>query len=158
AMKSLDGHAQYTRVLPATSVEQSMTVSQLGSTTRDEAIRLGRKAGAQRVVWGTIGDVDSRTHLEFFRDAVWRRTREKGQDGADVTRWIEVPVEVVARRRDVTVKARYELIGIRDGATLAQQSFDRATSARVVWTSYQPTGDLDAYALVSEPLRANDPE
>jgi hypothetical protein len=155
---ALTEHAEYTRVLPGSAVEQSMRVSQLGSVTREEAVRLGRKAGAQRVVWGTIGDVDSKTRLEFFRDVVCRRVREKGPDGQVVTRWVDEPIEVVARLRDVAVEVSYEVIGTRDGVTLAQQRFGRETSARVVWTSYQPVEDVESYALVSETVRNGEPE
>ncbi len=156
--KSLEAHAQYTRVQPASAVDPWMTVSQLDGLTRDEALALGRKAGAQRVVWGTVGNVDSKTHLEFFRDMVWRRDRETDSHGSTVTRWTAVPIEVLGRRRDVTVHASYELIDTRDGAALAQQAFDRTTSARVLWTDYQPGEDLDAYALVTDAMRASDPD
>src|SRR5262249_31702913 len=38
------------------------------------------------------------------------------------------------------------------------QNFDRTTSARVVWTSYQPEGEIDGYALVSEAMRSSQPD
>lgn len=156
--KTLAENATYTKLVSGATVEQSMSVSQLGSVSREDAVRLGRKAGAQRVVWGTVGDVESKTGLEFFRDAVCRQVREKGPDGQTTTRWVDVPIEVVARTRDVTVDVGYEVIDTRQGATLAQQHFDRSTSARVVWTSYQPVEDLDSYALVSETVRTSNPE
>jgi hypothetical protein len=149
---------RFTRILGAEAVEQAMSVSQLGRVSRDDAVALGRKAGAQRVVWGSIGGVHSDTRLQFFRDAVARRVVTKGPDGNEVTRWVEVPIEVVARVRDVTVEVEYEVISTRDGTSLAHQRGDRATSARVVWTSYNPVGDLAAYALVSETLRAANPD
>lgn len=150
--------ARFTRILGADAIEQAMSVSQLGRVSRDDAVRLGRKAGAQRVVWGSIGGVQSQTRLQFFRDAVARRVVFKGPDGTEVTRWVDVPIEVVARVRDVTVEVEYEVISTRDGTSLAHQSGDRSTSARVVWTSYNPEGDLGTYALVSETLRAASPD
>jgi hypothetical protein len=71
---------------------------------------------------------------------------------------VDVPIEVVARERTVTVEVEYEVIATKGGATLARQRAERSTSARVVWTSYQPEGDLEAYALVSETVRAANPE
>jgi len=158
AEQALSGHARYTRVLPGAAIDAAMPVAQLGRVTRDEAIRIGRKAGAQRVIWGTLGDVTSRTRLELFHDVVCRQVREKGADGEVATRWVDVPIEVVARLRDVSVPVGYEVIRTRDGATLATQQVERSTSARVVWTSYQPAADLDAYALVSETVRHTDPD
>lgn len=156
--RALAERARYTRLLPGEAVEQSMSVSQLGRVTREEAVRLGRKAGAQRVIWGTIGDIESKTRLEFFRDVIVRRVRETGPDGQVVTRWVDVPIEVVARMRDVSVDVSYEVITVKDAASIAQQHFDRATSARVVWTSFQPEDDLESYALVSETVRTGNPQ
>ncbi len=154
---ALAEHARYTRLIPTAAVEKIMTVSQLGGMTREDAALLGRKAGAQRVVWGTIGEIQSKTRIEFFRDIVGRRVQETGPDGRVVTRWVEVPIEVVARWRDVSVDVGFEVIATKDGAVLAEQRDDRTRSARVVWTSYQPEKDLGSYALVSETMRRGDP-
>jgi hypothetical protein len=135
-----------------------MSAAQLGRVTRAEAVRIATKAGAQRVLWGSIGDVDSKTRLQLFKDVIARRVVTKGSDGQTVTRWVDVPVEVVARVRTVTVDVDYELVATREGATLAHQHTQRSTSARVVWTSYAPEGDLDDYALVSDAVRAAQPE
>jgi hypothetical protein len=45
-----------------------------------------------------------------------------------------------------------------NGASVSHQRFDRSTSARVVWTSYQPEGDISAYSLVSATVRSADPD
>jgi hypothetical protein len=50
------------------------------------------------------------------------------------------------------------VIATKGGATLAHQRAPRTTSARVVWTSYTPVGDLGAYTLVSEVLRSTRPD
>jgi len=91
-------------------------------------------------------------------DIVSHRVREKQPDGQVVTRWVDAPIEVVARLRDVTVHATYEIDRTRDGAALAQQRVDPSTTARVLWTSYQPVGDLDEYALVASTVRSTDPD
>ena len=149
--------ARFTRMVGGDAIEQAMTVSQLGRTSREDAVRLGRKAGAERVVWGSIGGVNSENRLHLFTDRIARRIVEKGADDHEVTRWVEVPIEVVARTRTVTVEVEYEVIATKSGATLARQRSQRSTNARVVWTSYTPEGDLDAYALVSEAVRAANP-
>ena len=146
--------AEFTRVMGGDDIERTMTLSQLDGMTRDEAIKLARKAGADRVVWGSIGGVKSNTRLELFKDVVVRRVTVVGQDGSKETRWVDVPLEVVARVRDVTVGMDYEVLSTKDGASIARRHLDRATSARVVWTSYQPEADVESYALYSETTKS----
>lgn len=150
-------HARFTRVLGGAAVEGSMTLAQLAGLSREEAIRIGKKAGAHRVVWGTIGDVRSTSRLEVFKEVVARRITEKDAQGRKTVRWVDVPIEVIARVRDVTVGVDYEVASIRDGAALAHQRFDRSMSARVVWTAHDPEGDLASYSLVSETERTTRP-
>ena len=150
--------ARFTRMLGADAVEQSMTVSQLRRLSREDAVRIGRKAGAQRVVWGSVGGVKSQTRLHLFHETIARRIEIRDPEGNTTTRWVDVPFEVVARTREVTVGMEYEVISTTDGATISHRQFDGSTMARVVWTSYVPEGSLDAYALVSEALRAANPD
>ena len=148
---------RFTRILGGEALERSMTVSQLDGVSRREAVRLGRSAGAQRIVWGSIGDIKSSTRLSVFKDSIARRIVETDPQGRTTTRWIEVPIEVIARVRDVTVGVDYEVISTESGASIATRHFDRSTMARVVWTSYRPEGDPASYSLVSETTRASDP-
>jgi hypothetical protein len=150
--------AQFTRILGADAVTSRMSVAQLGRLSREEAVKLGRKSGAQRIVWGSLGAVKSETGLHFFRDRIARRIVQKGEDGKDVTRWIEVPIEVIARVRDVTVDVDFEVISTADGLSLAHERAPRTARARAVWTSYMPEGDLTHYALVSETVRSANPD
>lgn len=156
--QDLASEARFTRVLGADAVEQSMSVSQLRRLSREDALRIGRKAGAQRIVWGSVGGVKSQTRLHLFHETVARRISIRDAEGNTTTRWVDVPIEVVARTREVTVGVEYEVISTVDGATLSHRSYDRSTLARVVWTSYTPEGSLDAYALVSDALRQSNPD
>ena len=149
--------AHFTRVLGSAAIEQQMKASQLGRMSREDAVRFGRKAGADRVVWGSIGGVDAQTSLHLFTDLIARRIVEKDAAGTEVTRWVNTPLEVIARVRTVTVDLDYEVIATQGGATLAHQRSRRSTSARVVWTLFAPEGDLGAYALVSDIVRAAEP-
>jgi hypothetical protein len=150
--------ARFTRVLAGNAIERDMRVSELDNLSREEAIRLGRVRGAERVVWGSVGNVRSSTRLDLFRDTVARRVIEKDAAGHEEARWVDVPIEVVARVRDVTVGVDYEVIETGHGSTLAHRHFDRATTARVVWTSQQLDGDPGSYALVAEPIRRANPD
>jgi hypothetical protein len=102
--------------------------------------------------------VKSSTDFHLFRDTVCRRVTDKDAQGHDVTHWVDVPIEVVARVRNVTAGIDYEIIDVASGSSLVHRHVDRATQARVVWTSYQPEGDPDSYALVSESVRATNPD
>ncbi len=149
--------AHFTNVLGSAEVEQRMSVAQLGNLDRADAIEVGRRAGATRIVWGAIGGIDAHTTTHLFTDVVARRVVEKRGDGESVTRWVDVPIAVVSRVRTVTADVDYEVIATASGTTLAHRRAQRSSRARVVWTSYVPEGDLDAYALVSDAVRAADP-
>lgn len=151
-------NARFTRVLGADAIDSRMTVAQLAHLPRAEAVKLARKAGAQRVVLGSLGPVKSETNLQYFREKVARRIVQKNAEGQSVTSWVEVPIEVVARVRDVDFEVDHEVVSTKDGTTLAHQRTPLHRRARVVWTSYVPEGELDRYALVSDVLRAADPE
>lgn len=154
-LKEPDAH--FTRILDSQSVEDAMSVSQLGRTSREQAVRLGREAGAERVVWGAVGPVHAETGLQYFRDTIVRRVVEKDEQGKERVRWVEAPIEVVARVRTVNTQLDYEVIATRNGATVAHQRVQRSSVARVVWTSFQPEGEVAAYRLVSDPVRETNP-
>ncbi len=122
--------ARFTRILGGDTIERTMTLSQLEDVTREEAIRLGREMRADRVVWGSIGAVKSSTRLNLFKDTVCRRVTARDADGHESSRWVDVPIEVVARVRDVTVGVDYEVIATRSSTTIARRHVDRSTSAR----------------------------
>lgn len=149
---------QFTRVVSGDAVRRTMTVADLDDVSREQAIRLGRKAGAERVVWGTVGNVKSTTKLHLFQDTVARRVVERGSNGVETVRWVDVPIQVVSRVREVKVGVDYEVIDTRSGTALVHRHLDRATSARVVWTSDRFEGDPSSYALVAEPVRVANPD
>jgi hypothetical protein len=148
----------FTRILGTEAIANRMTVSQLSGLSRDEALKLGRKSGAQRIVWGTIGPVRAETQLQIFRDRVARKIVEKDADGREVVRWVEVPMEVIARVRDVEVDVNVSVLTTHDGTQIAQDRSTRTTRARVLWTSFAPEGDLGHYSLVSDAVRSQNPD
>lgn len=148
----------FTRILPSEDVEREMSVADLDAMSRDRAIRLARRAGADRLVWGTIGGVDAKNGLQMYTDAVWRRIVEKDADGNRHTRWASVPIEVIARTRDVTVDLEYEVIAAVGGATLARRREPCTMTARAVWTVSMLDGESDSYALYTDAMKSEDPE
>jgi hypothetical protein len=71
---------------------------------------------------------------------------------------VDVPIEVVARVRDVTVDVDVEVVATVDGTSLSHEHAPRSSRARVVWTSFVPDGDVASYALVSETVRSQYPD
>jgi hypothetical protein len=148
----------FTRVLPTDDVERVMSVADLSRTTRADAIRLGAKAGADRVVWGSIGPVDSKSGIHFFQRTIWHLTSGKDASGHAVSSWVEIPIQVVSRTRTVSVDLAYEVISTHGGATLARERSPRNIDARAVWTTYVPEGGPETYTLVTDEMRKTNPD
>lgn len=157
AQRLTGGEVRFTRVIRGEEVERVMTVSELGRLTREDAIRIGRRVGAARVVWGTLGGVRSDTRTDRFDDVIARRVVEKDAHGDPVVRWTDVPIDVIARERTVSVDVEVQILSTDEETTLAARDLGRSLTARTVWTAFRPEGDLDAYALVPEPARDGDP-
>jgi len=148
----------FTRILPSDDIERQLRVSDLGRTQRADAIRLGQKAGADRVVWGSIGAVDSHTGVHIFTRSIWHLATARDETGHSASRWVEVPIQVISRTRTVNVDLAYEVIATRGGWTLARESGPRTLEARAVWTAYLPDGGPDTYRLVTDEFRRANPE
>lgn len=152
-----DRHVRFTQMVPVGEIERAMTVAELGRVSREDAIRIGRQVGARLVVWGAIGGTETDTHTDRFEDVVLQRVKEKDASG-ETERWVDVPIEVVARRRDVTVEIEYELISTDEEVAVARRDARHSLAARTLWTSPVPGRDPGAFALLSDPVRAGEPE
>jgi hypothetical protein len=157
-VEHLSGDDSFTRILATEAVERQMRVRDLGRSTRADAVRIGEKAGADRVVWGQIGAIDSRQGVQFFRSSVWHRVAVRDESGRTITQWVEVPIEVIARTRRVRVDLAYEIVSTKGGVTLSRQTGPRTLDARAVWTAYVPDGEPDSYVLVTDEFRSAHPE
>jgi len=157
-VEQLAGGETFTHILPAENVERELRLSDLGRTSRADAIRIGKKTGADRVVWGSIGAVEAKTGVQFFTHNVWHRVPGRDESGRTVMRWVEIPFPVVARTRTVKADLAYEVISTRGGTTLTRESGPRTLEARALWTAFVPDGAADTYMLVSEEMRRADPE
>jgi hypothetical protein len=151
-------HARFTRVVPGEEVERAMTVAQLGRLSREDAIRIGRRVGARMVVWGVLGGTETDTRADRFDDYVQRRVTEKDQQGHEVVRWMDIPMDVVSRERTVRVEVEYEVIATDDEVSVAGQDVRRTMTAHTLWVAGAPDGDLDAFALISDQVRQREPE
>ncbi len=157
-LESLSAEETFTRVLTPEDVERHMKLRELGKSTRADAVRIGERADADRVVWGTIGAIDSQTGVQYFRRNVWHRTIVRDETGRSVSRWVEFPLHVIARTRTVSVDLAYEVISTKSGSTLTRESGTRGLAARAVWTAHLPEGESDSYVLVTDEFRSANPE
>ena len=150
--------ARYTQILPTEDVERVMSVSDLEQPSRESAVRIGRRAGADRVVWATVGGVDTDNRSSVFTDLIAHRVVTRDSEGHETTRWEEVPLIVFSRTRTVSVDLSYEVLAVRGSGTLTRQHTRRSLTARALWTAFIPTGPADTYALVSDVVRASNPQ
>lgn len=153
-----DRRVRFTRVVSREEVERAMTVAELGRLSREEAIRIGRRVGARLVVWGQLGGTETDTRADRYDDFVQRRVTEKDEQGREVVRWMDIPIDVVSRQRTVRVEVEYEVIATDEEVVVARQDVQRTMTAHTLWVARAPEGDLDAYALISEQLRQREPE
>lgn len=153
----IDGQrTPFTELIPMDQVYAKATVAQLSSLTAGEALSLGVKLKADRVVMGRVFGVRAETRTDRYRETLVRRFTERDTAGREVIRWVDVPFDAVMREREVSVQYGYEVIDIRTGEAVAAEG-DRLTSfARVVWTDFRPDGDCNRYSLLSPDRRRAD--
>jgi hypothetical protein len=149
-VEHLNAETHFTQILPSEDIERAISLSDMAGLNRDDAVRLGKRAKADRVVWGSIGAPEAKNGVQIFADVVWHKVSYTDHEGNRSTHWVEVPLEVIARTRTVKVNVDYEVISTRGGVTLARKNDPRTIQARVVWTSYVPQGSCGDYSLVSE--------
>ena len=139
---------RFSSVIGRDEVNRRLTVAQAGRLTREEAVALGRAVGAQRVVFGRLHDLRSDTRTDTYREIIFHKVIERGEDGKPHPRWDEQRFEAVSRRREVSVAVDFEVLETGGGGRLAQDSQGRTIEAHTVFTNFQPVGNCDDYSLV----------
>lgn len=150
------GEMHFTEIVAPEKVTGTMTVAQANGMSRDAAIALGRKIGADRIVVGRFGGMRSNNDLKDMTLPIYRRIEAKDETGATVTRWDEATLRVVTREREVTVNWGFDVLDTRTGAVVEHRDVPTNTAARVVWTDFKPVGDCDHYALLPPDVRRTD--
>ncbi len=138
---------KFTRLVPEADVWNVVTVSQLDGMDRDEAMKIARKLGAQRVVWARTYGLTTDTRSEHFRGPIWHRTEVRDSTGRRVDDWVEMPFESMKREREVNVHWDVQVLSVDDEVLLARDRDTRQGVARTVWTSFLPQDDADRYVL-----------
>lgn len=150
------GDMRFTEIVDPAKVANTMTVAQANRMSREAALALGRKLGADRVVVGRFGGMRSNNDTKDMTLPIFRRVESKDDKGATVTSWEESSLRVVTREREVSVNWGFDVLDTETGEVVAHRDVPTTTAARIVWTDYKPVGDCDRYALLPPDVRTKD--
>jgi len=147
----------FTRLVDPTQVYARITVAELDELSREDAVRIGRRVGADQVVTGRVHGLRTNTNTTAVHQTIFRKTVERDTSGRRVERYIEHDFHAIERERTVTVRYDLEVVETEHEASLAAFSDAVEGYARVVFTDFQATGDCDDYCVVPPGLRRSDP-
>jgi tetratricopeptide (TPR) repeat protein len=150
------GNMSFTEFVDGAAVENVMTVAQASRMSREDAMALGRKVGADRVVTGRYVGIRSNNDLKDLTIPIYRKVESKNDAGETLVRWVESSLHVVTREREVTVNWEYSVLDVKTGAVLLQRTRPAVAAARIVWTDFKPEGDCDRYTLLPPDVRRED--
>jgi hypothetical protein len=137
----------FTRVVDDRVVMDNLSVRESRRMTRDDALAIGRRVHADRVVCGRYTGLQVDNNTSDFTVSLYSKVTDKGPDGQPRDRWVETPVDVLVRQRNVRVAMTFEVLDTRTGEVLETQTVPREAFARVAWTSYRADGDCDRFQL-----------
>ncbi|MBI5837671.1 MAG: hypothetical protein HZB25_10535 [Candidatus Eisenbacteria bacterium] len=149
---------RFTVLIDREQVYQQVPVSSLSHLSREEAVRIGRKLGADVVICGRFHSVDATTNNDSFRQPVARHETFRDESGATSDRFVEDLMEVLLRHRTVSVGCDVEALDTGDGAILERDASTARAEARTIYTQYVPRDDVDSYALYAPELKKTEPE
>lgn len=147
----------FTRLIDEAQVYPRITYAELDRLTREDAVRIGRRLGADQVVSGRVYGLRTSTNTTAVHQVIYRRVVERDTSGARVERYVEQDFHAIERERFVTVNYDLEVVETENEETLAGYTDTVEGYARVVFTDFQPTGDCDDYRLVPPGLKRSDP-
>ena len=146
----------FTRLVDTDQVYGRMTVSQLERLSRDDAIRIGRQLGAQRVVWGRFSGMNSSNGMGLYHQKIYRHYVDPDPSVANRDRYEESDFTAVTRERTVTAKYEFEVIDTDDESALAHRGDVVKAVANTVYTPFQARGSCDDYCLLPPAMRDRD--
>jgi hypothetical protein len=147
---------RFTQLVEPENITGIMTVSQASRMNRGDALTLGGKVGADRVLVGRIAGLRSNNELKLMTIPIYRKVQYKDATGATLVRWDESTLHVITRERQVTVNWDFDVMDVKSGSVLAHRAVPSVTAARVVWTDFRPDGDCDLYSLLPPDVRRSD--
>ncbi|HEY6867524.1 MAG TPA: hypothetical protein VI792_09715 [Candidatus Eisenbacteria bacterium] len=149
---------QFTRLIDNGDVYSKLTVSQLESIDRDQAIRIGRQLGVRRVVWGHYSGFTQNSGLGFYHQTVFHHVVDPDPSVKDRDRWEPSSFTAVTRQREVKVAYEFEIVDTRSGETLARHGDQARKVANTIFTTFQARGSCDDYTLLPPDARSSDPD
>lgn len=148
---------RFTRLVDPGQVYGRITVAELDALARGDALRIGRRLGADQVVTGRVYGLRSSTNTNTYHQTIFRKIVERDTSGARRERFVEQDFHAVEREREVSVQYDLEVVDVEDEVSLAAYTDAAAAYARVVFTDYQAQGDCADYCLVPPNLKQSDP-
>ncbi len=149
---------EFTQIVPSDQVYEAMHVAQLGDMTKDEAVELGRKLGASRVVFGRFHNLRTRSDNDRYHGTIWRRHTDRDTSGHDVERYADIPFDAIERWRQVELQIQFQVIDVASEAAVVDKSRDLDATAHTLYSDFVPEGDVNAYVLVPPSLKEKDPD
>jgi hypothetical protein len=146
---------RFTRLVEPGRVYREVTIADLDDMESADAMRIGRRVGADRVLIGRIYGLRARTDSREYRQSIFRHTVERDSSGSH-DRYVETEFHARTRDREVTIHYDLRIVDAVDGTTLGNYSDAVTSFARVVFTDFQPQGDCDDYCLVPPDLKSSD--
>ena len=151
-------HFQFTEMIPLDSVEARVSMADTRELSREQALAIGRKLGAQRVVCGHLAGMRSSSNQSELVAPIYRKRESKDAQGNSVVRWEEQSLRVILRDREVTVQYDFDVLDVRTGTVVAHRELPGKTAARTAWTDFRPESGPDDYVLLPGDARRADPD
>lgn len=149
---------QFTRLIGPEQANARMTVSELDDLSRQQAIQLGRRLGADRVVWARIYGSHTDTQTDRYHDTIFRRRTQRDSSGRGRDVFEPVEFNALERSRQVSANWEMEVLDVNDESSLARRASTVEAFARTVYTDFNPEGSCDDYCLVPPSIRSSDPD
>ncbi len=149
---------QFTRLMDPEQVYGRMTVSQLERLGRDDAIRLGRELGVQRVVWGHYSGLNTNSTTGLYHQTIYRHVVEQDPSVKERDRWEESAFTAITRQREVQVAYEFDVLDVENEQTLAHRGDVSHATANTIYTLFQARGSCDDYCLLPPGMKAADPK
>lgn len=147
---------QFTRLVDNDRVYANMTVSQLEQLSRDDAIRIGRSLGVDRVVWGHFSNFTTNSTTGLYNQTIYRHVVDPDPTAKDRDRYEESNFTAVTRQREVKVAYEFEVLDVRSQESLSHRGDQMHAVANTVYSLYQARGNPDDYCLLPPSVREHD--
>ena len=140
----------FTRVIDLQRVFEGTSVAQMQRMTREDALAIGRRLRADRVVYGRYTGLRVDNATQDFIVPLYRKEIVKVADGPDQERWTETMMNVRVRERHIRVVMAWEVVDVHSGDLLAAHEEPREAFARVAWSDLRVDGDCDHYRFAPD--------